>query len=50
MVVRSSLPFVATYGTLIVTKRRWVHVLLTIVGVVLAFILLFALTPALAGR
>ncbi len=45
---RTSLPFVATYGLLIVTDRRWVHVVLTIVGVGLAFLLLFALTPMLA--
>jgi len=47
-IVRTSFPFVATYGVLMITDRRWVHVLLTLVGFGLAVTLLFALTPMLA--
>ncbi|MFO8098913.1 MAG: hypothetical protein R6T83_04735 [Salinibacter sp.] len=46
-IVRTSFPFVATYGVLMTTERRWVHALLTIVGLALAVSLLFALTPML---
>lgn len=46
-ILRTSVPFVATYGVLLLTERRWVHVLLTVVGLGLAVALLFALTPML---
>jgi len=45
---RMSVPFILTFGVLLSTERRWVHITLTVVGFVLAVILLFALTPMLA--
>lgn len=45
--VTASVLFVVPYGLLILTERKWVHVIGTILGVVLALTLLFALTPAL---
>lgn len=46
--VQTSLLYIVPYTILLFTDRKWVHVVLTVVGVVLALTLLFALTTALA--
>ena len=48
--MQASLLYVVPYGILIVTDRKWVHVLLTVVGVLLALTLPFALTQALVAE
>jgi len=48
--VQASLLYVVPYSILIFTDRKWGHVLLTVVGVLVALTLPFALTQALVAE